>query len=987
MPVTVSSESSHRLTDALVPRIDGTLRTDDMTRALYATDASMYAIPPIAVLVPQHVDDVKAALEVAHDLKIPVLPRGGGSSLAGQGVNRALVIDFSTHLDQILDVDPEAQTATVQPGVTLDALNAEAAKHGLMVGPDPASSSRATLGGMLANNSTGTHSIRYGNFIRHVRRVEALLADGTPVTFEELDHAEWQQKMRDDGPEGAIYRQLEALLAGDGRDIIEQDTPSHWRRNNGYRLESLLDDNRNLAKLICGSEGTLAVATEITCDLVPKPTHTALGIAHFETRDDALRAVTTVLDTDPSAVELFDGVAIERTLKTPGYAERLHFLDGQPGGVLITEYFGDSEADLEAKLTALESTLDADDRGYSVVRVTDPSEIKNVWSIRKEGLGLIMGVKGEYKPWAFIEDASVPVENLADYVEELAAFIDATNTRAAYYAHASAGCLHIRPFINTKTEDGVETLRDIAEESLDLVLKYGGVVSSEHGDGIVRGWANPAILGEALYDLCAQTKAIFDPENRLNPNRIVDAPSMTDNLRMGPDYATQPFQEELDWSETGGFAKAIEKCNGNGACRKIGSGTMCPSFMATRDEEDSTRGRANALRMALSGGLDEDALTSERMYEVMDLCIQCKACQTECPSNVDMSKIKTEWLNRYWDDHSIPLRTRLFARQPDLVPWIAGTPLAPVFNALANQSLFRTMGEWIMGVSAERPLPSFARETFRQWFDSHRTHFQQADGPRVVLFADSFNTYHTPPPLKAAARFLHATGHRVETPESRYCCGRTFLSKGRVHEAQIRALQTVETLYPYAQQGIPIVGLEPSCILTLVDEFPDVLPGEPRVEVLAEQAYTFDEYVARRADEGAFDNQPWVEQKGATGDVLFHGHCHQKALVGTSSSEHALSLPGLSVNAIDAGCCGMAGAFGYEAEHVDISKQMAELRLAPAVRQTDEDTRIAATGFSCRSQIKDVTGRRATHPAEILWEAVQQAEVRTPPSVVGADGP
>ena len=986
MPATVTPEPSHRLYDLLAPRIDGTLRTDDMTRALYATDASMYAVPPIAVLVPKHVGDVEAALDVAAQLKMPVLPRGGGSSLAGQGVNTALVIDFTPHLNRVLEIDPAAQTATVEPGCTLDALNAEAAKHGLMVGPDPASSSRATLGGMLANNSTGTHSIRYGNFIQHVRRVEALLVDGTPVTFEDLDHAGWQQKMRADGPEGALYRQLDALLANGGRETIASDTPSHWRRNNGYRLEALLDDTRNLGKLVCGSEGTLAIATEITCALVEKPTHTALGIAHFETRNDALRAVTTVLDTDPAAVELFDGVAIERTLATPGYAERLTFLDGTPGGVLITEYVGDSEAELEAKLSTLESTLHETDRGYSVVRVTEPGAIKNVWSIRKEGLGLIMGVDGEYKPWAFIEDASVPVENLADYVEELAAFIDSTDTKAAYYAHASAGCLHIRPFINTKTEAGVDTLRGIAEESLDLVLKYGGVVSSEHGDGIVRGWANPAILGDALYALCKKTKAIFDPENRLNPNRIVDAPDMTDSLRMGPTYATDPFPTEMDWSGTGGFAAAIEKCNGNGACRKHDHGTMCPSFMATRDEEDSTRGRANALRMALSGGLDEDALTSERMYEVMDLCVQCKACQTECPSNVDMSKIKTEWLNRYWQEHQMPLRTRLFAWQPDLVTWVAGTPLAPLVNSLSKQSLLRTLGEWTLGVSAERDLPPFARETFRQWFSERRAAFRQATGPRVVLFADTFNTYHTPPPLQAAAQFLRATGHQVEVPTTRVCCGRTFLSKGRVSEAQIRALQTVEVLHPYAAQGIPIVGLEPSCILTLADEFADLLPGEPRVEAVAEAACTFDEYVSRRASEGAFDDQPWTYGSGdsAPGNVLFHGHCHQKAHSGTASSEHALSLPGLSVDAIDAGCCGMAGAFGYEAEHLEVSKQMGELRLAPAVRQTDATTRIAATGFSCRSQIKDLTGRTARHPAEILWDAVQHTRSEPVPAATAS---
>ena len=956
------------LEDALRPHLSGTLHTDEMTRALYATDASMYAMSPVAVLVPETRADVQAAVQVASEKGIPLLPRGGGSSLAGQGVNEALVIDFTNHLNRILDIDPDAQTARVEAGVTLDELNRAAAEHGLMVGPDPASANRATLGGMLANNSTGTHSITYGNFIHHVREAEVLLADGTKTTVGPTDPATWQEKMRVDGLEGAIYRGLKALLADGGRKTIAEDTPSHWRRNNGYRLETLLDDAPNLAKLLCGSEGTLAVTTELTCDLVEKPATTGLGVVHFESRDDALRAVTTVLDTDPSAVELFDGVAIERTQQTPGYAERLTFLEGTPGSVLITEYFGESDAEITERLDALEQKMADANRGYTTVRVTAPEAIDNVWSIRKEGLGLLMGVDGDYKPWAFIEDASVPVENLADYIDELSTFVDATDTRAAYYAHASAGCLHVRPFVNTKDEAEVEKMTDIAKESLDLVKKFGGVVSSEHGDGIARGWANPEILGEDLYELCRETKALFDPEGILNPGKVVDAPPMDEHLRMGPAYETDPFHTELDFSEDGGFAAAIEKCNGNGACRKLRAGTMCPSFMATRKEPDSTRGRANALRSALAGDLSEDAMTDDDMHEVMDLCIQCKACKTECPSNVDMSKIKTEWLHHYWGDNAMPLRTRLFAHQPDAARWISGTPLASLVNWASDQTALRAVGEAVLGVSADRDLPPFARETFQQWF-GHRhgtAHRNGTAGPRVVLFPDAFNAYHTPAPLQAATRVLEATGHRVELPPGDVGSGRTLLSKGLVPQAKRRARQTLDALHPLAKQGVPVVGLEPSSILTLRDEFFDLLPDDPRVDVVAESAYTFEEYVAERAEAGALDDTAWRGQ----GNVLLHGHCHQKALIGTTATEQILSVAGYDVDAVDAGCCGMAGAFGYEAEHVDVSKQMAELRLAPAVRRTTPDTRLAAPGFSCRSQIKDVTGRTAQHPAELLWDAL-----------------
>jgi len=963
MPSSSSTEFRRTLQDTLSARVDGTLHVDDMTRSLYATDASMYAMSPIAVLIPEHEGDVQATLEVASEGGIPVLPRGGGSSLAGQGVNRALVIDFTEHLNSILEVDPVRQTARVQPGVTLDELNRAAAEHGLMVGPDPASANRATLGGMLANNSTGTHSITYGNFIHHVREVEVVLADGSTATFGPVGPEDWQEKMRASGLEGRIYRGLDALLSNGGRATIEEDTPGHWRRNNGYRLEVLLEKTPNLARLLCGSEGTLGVATEITCDLVEKPARTGLGVVHFESRDDALRAVTTVLETDPTAVELFDGVAIERTMQTPGFADRLTFLEGIPGSVLITEYSADTDEEISAALDALDHVVDETEHGYAVVRVTEPAAIDNVWSIRKEGLGLLMGVKNDYKPWAFIEDASVPVEHVADYIDELSTFIDATDTRAAYYAHASAGCLHVRPFVNTKDEEEVEKMKRIAKESLDLVKKYGGVVSSEHGDGIARGWANPALLGDDLYELCCKTKRLFDPDCILNPGKVVDAPDMTDHLRMGPEYDTRPFQTELDFSEDGGFASAVERCNGNGACRKLRAGTMCPSFMATRKEKDSTRGRANALRNALAGELADDAMTGDEMANVMDLCIQCKACKTECPSNVDMAKMKTEWLHHYWQENRMPIRTRLFARQPEAARWISGTPLASLVNWLGRKSLLQSLGEAVLGLSAERDVPPFARETFRQWFPSEAI----GDGPRVVLFADTFNGHHTPPPLQAATRALWATGHRVELPDEPVCCGRTLLSKGWVPPAQRRALRTVEALYPYAEAGRPIVGVEPSCVLTLRDEFLDLLPGEPRARTVADATYTFSEYMAERAGEGAFDDVGGREDEK---NVLLHGHCHQKALIGTQATERMLALAGYEVSAVDAGCCGMAGAFGYEAEHVDVSRRMAELRLAPAVRDAAPDTQIAAPGFSCRSQIKDVTDRTAHHPAELLWRAL-----------------
>ncbi len=962
----LSTERLEEFAVRLRPHLRGALHMDPITRALYATDASIYRMEPVGVLLPAHADDVQAALEMAQAFGIPVLPRGGGSSLAGQAVNEALVIDFTMHLHRILEINAEERWVRVEPGCTLEQLNKALQPYGLMVGPDPASGGRATLGGMLANNATGAHSILYGNMIRHVRAVQALLADGTPVRFEALTADAWAERMRRQDPEGRLYRELDTLLRRKG-DIIARDTPRHWRRNSGYRLEYLLDaSSRNLAQLLCGSEGTLAVVTELTVNLVPRPKQTALGVVHFRTRADALRAVTTILETGPSAIELFDGVAIEATRRAPGYAPRLAtFIQGTPGAVLITEYFGETEAELGHKLDALAAALQRTGQGYAIVRALQPEHIQNVWSVRSEGVGLVMGVKGDHKPIPIIEDAAVPVEHLADYVADLERLFQETNTQAVFYAHASAGCLHIRPFINTKDAREVEKMREIAVGSMELVKKYEGVLSSEHGDGIVRGWLNEAFLGPELCEVYRQLKQIFDPDGLLNPGKIIDTPPMTENLRMGPTYHTIELIEELDWSEEGGFARAVEQCNGNGACRKLESGVMCPSYMVTRDERHTTRGRANALRAVMSGALSIEELTGPALYEVMDLCVQCKACKTECPSNVDMAKMKTEWLAKYWEANGVPLRARLFAYQPRLARWIGGGWKARLVNSGLHHPLVRWMMDRVLGISARRKLPAFASEPFTRWF---RKQPRTSEGPPVVLFADTFNNYHHPEIARAAAEFFWHLGLQVVVPDERACCGRPLISKGLISEAQQQLLDALERLYPYVEQGWPIVGLEPSCILTFRDELLSLLPGDPRARALAHSVLTFEEYVARLADEGKLSNVHWQQKPRR---ILLHGHCHQKALVGTEVAARVLSLPpGYTVEVLDTSCCGMAGAFGYEKEHVDISLKMAERRLAPAVRAADNGTLIAASGTSCRAQIEDTTGRRALHPAEILRQAL-----------------
>ena len=949
---------------AMEPQIAGDVHTDAVTRAIYATDASIYQIQPIGVLIPRHEDDVHAAVEQAGRFKIPILPRGGGSSLAGQAVGAALVIDFSKYLDALLEVNVEEGWARVQPGIVLDQLDAALKPLGVKLGPDPASSSRATIGGMVANNASGSHSILYGNMVNHTRAARAFLADGTLVDFGPLDQDEWRLRRIRSGLEGNVYRYLDNVLK-EASDVIERDTPKHWRRSNGYRIEHLINgEKRNLTQLLCGSEGTLAVLSEITVALVPRPKRTALGILHFNTLEESLRAVTAVLETQPSAVELFDGFAIDQARKAPGFSHRLTFIDGRPGAVLITEYYGESQLELADKLARLQETMERTRQGYAIVPLMTPLEIENVWAVRKEGLGLISGVQGDYKPVAFIEDASVPVEHLADYIRELEPLLKGTKT--VMYAHASAGCLHVRPFINMKDAQELEKMREIALASTELVKKYNGAISSEHGDGLVRSWLLESLVGQDLYNVYRQIKEIFDPSNLFNPGKVVDAPSMTENLRYGPEYSSISIEEELDFSETGGFARAVELCNGNGACRNLLSGSMCPSFMVTREEEHSTRGRANALRAAMSGVLPVDSFTSRRMYEVMELCVQCKACTTECPSNVDMTKIKTEWLSKYWEENGRPFRTKLFAHIPQYTRKIAGRLARPV-NWFNRQAFVKNALARVLKISNKRTLPPFAAEPFTMWYKKQRW---SSDGPSVVLFADTFNNYNHVEVSRAAAEFLRRIGYKVFVSDGKACCGRTLLSKGLINEAQVQALKTVEVLYEYAREGVPIIGLEPSCILMLRDEYLSLLPGDIRTQQVAEVTMTFEEFVAHLARTDALDHVLWTEERRK---ILVHGHCHQKSIVGMQPAERCLSLPpNYSVETIDSGCCGMAGSFGYEEEHYDISIAMAERSLAPTIRAAPEDTIIVAAGTSCRAQIMDTTGRHALHPAEVMLQALEE---------------
>ncbi|MEX2399154.1 MAG: FAD-linked oxidase C-terminal domain-containing protein, partial [Rhodothermales bacterium] len=830
------------------------------------------------------------------------------------------------------------------------------------------------------------------------------------ATFGPLDDDELARRLRLDGLEGDIYRGISGLVADEtNRGHIIDGTPRHWRRCGGYNLDRFVgdavsfrlprDERFNLAKLVCGAEGTLAVITDVKLNLVPVPENPALAIVHFDRLYDALSAVPAILEVDPTAVELLDNKGLTRCRENLQYARLLdRFIEGRPDCVLITEFTGENEKELRAKIDALRDHLRRRSAGATAVTPAIERERQDdVWTVRKVGLGLLMGEPGDYKPIPFIEDAAVPPEHLAAYVTQVEDFCHGLGTEVAYYAHASAGCVHIRPLINAKKAKEVTKLSEIIAFSVELLHGYGGSLSSEHGDGRVRSWMNERFFGPKLYGLYQDVKRTFDPGNLLNPGNVVDAPPVEADLRYGEDYAFVPIETHLDFGPELGFDRAVEMCNGAGICRKKTTGTMCPSFMATREEEHSTRGRANALRAALSGRLPVEEFTSERMHQVMDLCIECKACKAECPSNVDMAKIKFEFLAHYHEKHGVPRRSRLFANVARQSRRASGA-MAPVANAVMRSSAVRAMMERTLGISRERELPPFASEPFTDWFERHQASNRRGDAvasgngatttaadrtgnesarraesngrgarPRVVLFNDTFNTYNTPHVAIAATEVLEAAGFEVVLP-GHFCCGRPMISKGLVDEARAAAADTVAHLHAFAEEGLPIVGLEPSCLLSLRDEYAYLLPDDPRVPRVAERAVMFEEFVASLAEEGRLD----LTFKNDTRRVLLHGHCHQKALVGTKPSRNVLSLPGgYTVEEVDSGCCGMAGSFGYETEHYDLSIKMAERRLLPAVRKAGEQTIVAAAGASCRAQVKHGTGRTAMHPAEILRDALQ----------------
>jgi FAD/FMN-containing dehydrogenase/Fe-S oxidoreductase len=940
--------------------VEGEVRFDQYSRLLYSTDASMYQVEPIGVVLPRSRADVQAVLELANRYNVPVLPRGGGTSLIGQTVNHAVVLDFSKYMHRVLDVSQDELWCRVEPGVIQDELNAHVRPMGLLFGPDTSTSNRATLGGMSGNNSAGSHSIAYGKTIDHVLELTCLLADGSEVTLRDLTAGELEAKCRADGLEGQIYREVRRLI-GQHADEIRARYPKLMRRVSGYNLDEFVKPQPfGLHRLAVGSEGTLVVVVEMKMRLVRRPRFTAVDVIHYDDLQAALESSVDLLTTGPYAVEITDKMILDLARENIEQRARMGFVQGDPAAIMIVEYAGETEAEVRAKVEALEALRARKRIGYAAHIAYDPAAQQSIWKLRKAGLGLLLGTKGDRKPIAFVEDTAVEPAKLGPFIARFREVLGRHGAAAGYYGHCSVGCLHIRPLINLKDAGEIRKMRAIAEEITALVMEFGGGLSGEHGDGRARSPFNETLYGPRLYDAFRQVKRTFDPKGILNPGNIVDAPPMTEHLRYGPGYRAWEPETLLDFSGQGGFAGAVEMCNGIGVCRKKLEGTMCPSYMATLDEEHSTRGRANALRAVLSGHVPRSEFSGRRLYEVLDLCLECKACKAECPANVDMAKLKYEFLAHYYRANGLPLRNRIFGRIHTLAR--IGSALAPISNWIAGSAPHRWLLERLAGIDRRRPLPAFASRSFERWFANRRAEGSGSRGA-VVLFHDTFNTYQTPDVAIAATRLLDALGYQVVLADRR-CCGRPMISKGMLGEARAVAVDNVARLAGAARQGRPIVGLEPSCLLTLRDEYPELVRTED-ARLVARQSFLLEEFLQR---EWASGDRPRFAGNGRP--ALLHGHCHQKAMVGTGPTVAVLKAAGYEVREVDAGCCGMAGSFGFEAEHYDLSVKIAERRLAPAVRAAAADVAVCAPGISCRQQVEHTTGRAPKHPAELLWEAL-----------------
>jgi FAD/FMN-containing dehydrogenase/Fe-S oxidoreductase len=966
----------------LAASCEGEMRFDGVSRLIYATDASIYREEPLAVLYPKNTDDLKKLLAFALRHKTGIIPRAAGTSLAGQVVGSGIVADISRHFGRIIEINSKERWVRVEPGVVPDELNALLRQEGLLFGPETSTSNRCNIGGMIGNNSCGLHSVVYGSVRDHIIEVKALLYDGTEVLFGPLTAEDFNVKCAADSAEGHIYREIRSIMEDKiSREAIMSEYPERNipRRNTGYALDDLLfsepfmpgsGKSVNLARLIAGSEGTLAIVTEAKLGLVPlPPPGKALVCVHLNHRDEAFRANLIALKFKPQAVELMDRSILTLAANVESQKRNRFFIEGDPGALLLVELCAGSEASIRSVAAAMEAEMKESGVGYAFPLVWG-NDLKRVWDLRKAGLGILSNIPGDAKPISLIEDCAVAVEKLEDFVSEIENMLASYGKESVYHAHIGTGELHIRPLLNLKDSNEVKLLRTIATETAVIVKKYRGSMSGEHGDGRLRGEFIPLIIGEHNYELNRRIKRCFDPAGILNPGKIVSTPPMDTFLRYTPGRTTPDIRTWYDFTAEGGVVRAAEKCNGSGDCRKSSAigGTMCPSFMATGDERLTTRARSNLLREMLYAEND-NPWDSRELYEILDLCLACKGCKSECPSGVDMAKLKSEFLQHYNDIHSPSLRTRLIACLPDIYRLFS--PIPRIFNFFASGRLTSSFIRKITGFAAARSIPLLSYMTFRRWL---RINLAKVNPARPVgelyLFIDEFTNHNDAHVGICAVRLLTGLGYQVNTVRHSPSA-RTYISKGFLRKARKLIINNIKVFAPLVSRVTPLVGIEPSAILGFRDEYPDLAGEEFRQEAMKVAACTMllEEFLAREFREGRINSDMFIDDAC---EVLVHVHCQEKSVATSAPVIEALGIPsGFKIREIPSGCCGMAGAFGYEKEHYDLSQKIGELVLFPEVRKASGKTIITAPGTSCRHHIKDGTGRVALHPADVLWKALK----------------
>jgi len=973
----MSTQTSDSLLATLGLTLQGSLHTDTVMKTLYATDASAYREMPLGVAIPETKEDLEKIILFADQHSIPLIPRTAGTSLAGQVVGKALVVDVSKFFNRILEINKEESYVWVEPGVVRDVLNVELKKQGLFFGPETSTANRAMIGGMMGNNACGSNSIIYGSTRDHVLEVDGFLSDGSSVHFKAEDPFETIKSLKKGTRLHGIYENTLAALSDptNQTNITEEfPKPSIRRRNTGYAVDMLLhtkafesiDAPFNFCSLLSGSEGTLCFATRIKLhvDVLP-PAHLGLVCGHFNTIDEALRANLIALQFNPSASELMDHYILECTKANPAQSLNRFFVEGDPGAILVVELRSDSADDLASQAKACEEAMRAAGLGYHFPFVTG-GDVKKVWDLRKAGLGLLSNLPGDEKAVAVIEDTAVDVNDLPAFIAEFNEILQANNLYCVHYAHAGSGELHLRPIINLKTKEGHQQFRHIAEEIARLVKKYKGSLSGEHGDGRLRGEFIPWMVGEENYQLMRNLKSWWDPKGIFNPNKIVDTPPMDTFLRYEAGQQTPEFKTAFRYQGQD-ILQHAEQCNGSGDCRKtpISGGTMCPSFMATRNEKETTRARANILREFLTHSDQPNRFAHEEIKEVMDLCLACKGCKSECPSNVDVAKLKMEFLYQYQKEKGLPLRSWLvgnFAKISNLASYV---PF--LYNVVMGTPAIRRISNVVVGFHPDRTMPLMAKQTLWSWLKSHRSPLQEKS---VYLFVDEFTNFNDAEIGRTTVLLLEGLGYEVKTiphPIS----GRAYLSKGMLDEARVLAMQNVRLWSSLISENTPLVGIEPSAILTFRDEYPDLVSDEwvGKAHELAKYTLLLEEFIAREADAKRITSAAFSSEKKL---MKLHGHCQQKAISSLVAAKKALSLPeNFEVQLIPSGCCGMAGSFGYEKEHYDLSMQIGELVLFPTVRSQPEEVEIVASGTSCRHQIHDGTKRHAKHAAEILYAALK----------------